>query len=285
MSKKKRIVELRDEEGLIYPLTHLRAVYNSDGVPLDELLSNIEAGEANLSDIRAAIRELQEQVFPLSASLTAKDAPYEYTGVEKASEFAYDVYFRGNSVLSTEVKEIELTASGGISYGEPTTSQKGVAFVISKPDNFDGVRDYSATIKFILNNGRETEKTCNFSQISPSWVGWYNGEYSEYADGSWINPQTLNNSSISGMNMKKVVSKNISGTYKWDSIPIGSCFWIIVPASRLISGYSNVMGNSMPSLISEQGRIIINGVEYKCLRNTSGPIQVANKSWTMILSN
>lgn len=283
MAEKKRIVELQDESGVIFPRTHLRAVCNSEGKSLDVLLSDIEAGEANLSDIRAAIRELQEHVFPLSATLTAKNSPYEYSGIEKSGEFTYDVFFRGESVLSTEVSELDLTASSGITFGQPTTSRKGVAFIISKPDNFDGYRDYSATLKATLNNGRIAEKTCSFSQISASWVGWYNKENCEYVDSSWINPDVLNNNNLSYM--KKIVSKNISGTYKWDSIPIGSCFWIITPASSSITGYSSVMGNNMPSLVSEQGRLVINGVDYKCIRNTSGPIKVGDKSWTMILSN
>lgn len=281
---KRRIVELEDEAGIVFPQTHISAVIDSNRRPLNELLENIQAGNADLTEIRSAITELQNQIFPLTSSLTlsAGKTIFEYTGKPLSGSFDNSISFRGSEIDRKEIETFELTTSSGItdiSYlgNKPAT----ISFKLPIPENFSNtcVKSYSASLKIVLKNGRTTNPTCNFSQIAPSWVGW--SDNSEI--GNWLNKDKL--AEITKTNyMKKLLKTSLSGTYIWDKVEMYKSFWIIVPKSSSFSGYSTVIANDFPATITNMGTYNINGIEYQCFRNSSGPVQ-AETRWKMVLSN
>ena len=280
MSKeKRRLVVLKDETGPIFPQTHLQAVIDSNNRPLNQILEDIQAGNANLTDIRAAIAELQEQIFPLTASLQPEKSIYEYIGTSIPTKFVNSIKFKNSEIDRAEINEFSLSVSDGISnLGDYSTKPKEISFYLLDIAGFDGYKSYSARLNISLKNGRTAGTSCSFYQISPVYIGWSN--YSEST--GWIDRTTLQEMVKSG-DMKKVLNSNISGTYEWEKVTALKSFWIIVPNSNKFSGFEKVLGNSFPATMKDMGQKKIGTVEYRCFRNYSGPI-ASDSKWTMQLS-
>ena len=280
MKEKRRIVELKDESGVVFPQTHLNAVVDSNYRPLNEILEDIQAGGANLSDIREAIAELQEQIFPLTCSIRTEYSIYEYTGNPIQTKFITSVSFKNAEVdRKADISSFKIGISDGISeLGDYSSYPKEIFFYLMDITGFKGYKSYSATLNVSLKNGRTTGSTHTFYQISPAYIGW--SDYSSSMD--WINYSTIQEG-ISDGYIKKVLKTNVSGTYEWTEVPAGKCFWILVPESEKFSGYSTVLGNHFPASMKDLGTKNIGSVSYRCIRNFTGSITV-DSSWIIQLS-
>ena len=281
----RRIVELEDMDGIVFPQTHIQAVINSSGTPLNEILENIQAGNVDLTEIRSAIAELQDQIFPLTSSLTLSSGgnAFEYTGQYIEGAFRYSISFKGED-KRPEIKTLKLTCSEGITdVSDISNIPTEILFSLPAPDNFSStaVKNYSASLEITLKNGKTARPTCNFSQIAPSWVGW--SEYSEVGD--WMRKDKLNTLSKTP-DMSKILKTNLSGTYSWNRLDQGKSFWIIVPQSSSFTGYNMAMANGFQVVMANLGTYSIGGVTYTCLRNDSGGLkQSIETGYKITLSN
>lgn len=285
---KRRIVELEDESGIIFPQTHISAVIDSSQRSLDEILEDLKVGNIDLSGIKSDIIELQNKVFPLTSTLTLLGrSVFEYTGYKYSDcLFKNTISFRGEMIDRNEIEDegFKLTVSEGIEdVMDLSNNPEEISFSLSVPDNFSqtGIKNYSASLNVKLKNGKTTEATCNFSQIAASWVGW--SDYSEV--GGWMTKNNLNELAKTSY-ISKLIKTNLSGSYSWDKIEKGKSFWIIVPNKPAFSGYITVMTNGIQVVMANMGTYSIGGIDYICFRNNSGPLlQNIETGYKITLSN
>ena len=279
-STKRRVLSLSDSKGLFFPQTHINAVFDAHGRSLSEILENIQAGEENLSDIRQAISELQDKAFPLKMSLTSEKSTYEYDGSEKKTYLNYSIEHRNDLLTVNDVSKVEIIkSSDGLSNFIPNNESEKISFIIEKPINFTGLKNYNVEVKITLKNEKTTSSKIDFNLLSRSWMGW--SPYHESID--WITKETLNDFVNNG-DMKNYLQTNLSDTYYWNNVKKGYSFWIIVPNDKEFTGFSTITVNGFPLVMEERSTVYIGDVNYRCIVNSSGGVSQENTNWSMTLS-
>lgn len=292
MSEQRKIVELTDNTGVVFPLTHINAVVDSSNTPLNEILENIQTGNANLSDIRAAIADLQNQIYPLTSSLRANKSVWEYTGSKSylyEGQLINSIEWKGDSVNIRETINSLSISSNSLQIGNINKTDNkwpsSVIFRFSASESFFNsyYESHTATLKITLNDFRTTEASCSVSLVAPSWIGW--GPYSELSS-DWLD-RTFLSDLVTNKYMIKKTSTNLAGDYTYDSVPKGYSFWTIIPVSSKYTGHSEVITSNFPVAMKKMSAGLniygIDGITYKVLRNDSGGLSVGDQSWKMTL--
>lgn len=266
----KKLKELSDTgvENLFYPLTHPKAVQWSNGETL----------ETELIMIKNAL-------WPITVTLTAS----KIDGVDKVSNLIYDedekksgylyIDFKQNGIdCRDKIEEISLDISPNdgsfIILGDYDSTTKSIPFEFSDSENI-GYSSHTITLtaKITGQDNNFISDTCIIKEIASSYIT-FTKQLSPSVD-------ILKNTES---RFKKIIrNTSISGTFNFNQVPVGYCFWIITPSSKEFNDPKSVSSSGGPVIMKKYSEIIeINGVNYEFFSNASGPMQ-AQVDWEITI--
>lgn len=241
-------IKNNDTGEVIFPKTHQKAVYDSKGQTLDEVLE----------ELKKSIEEIGGSIFKYSLTATLSKTTFEYTGSEHTGTLTYSVKYKGAEVDPSTFSSFSITPTSMTitESGDWWKTKKSVSFSIPASDS-DGYSSHSVKITVIV-NGQTLTASASASQLSKIYLNWTTSD--------------IPSSDIfSGDNMKSELKTSLNSTYTWDNIGIGNYLWIAIPTGLSYTPKANSGGYAV-GLSKVESDVAYNGISYKYYRTQAAII-------------
>lgn len=249
-------LDKNDSNSYFFPATHYKAVYGDSGKTLDQELGEIWGVLNPLTISASTTKSVFNEVETIGGTITV-------------------TLKRGSTPINHKDEVKSVTATGSIDIlpeGEWEIKTGNITRPFRFDHNLSGYQTKSLTIAVTLNDGTTKSASVTISEIARSYVGFL--QIDSVSSGMSLAEQTYIGSKQ---------STSLAGfTKKYDSVPEGYTFWIIVPSSSKFTAPTSLKvtsGGFDVSLVKD-GDWTYNGVPYTCYKNTQGKTN-SDQTWNI----